>query len=163
MWHLDIRSPAVVVWLKAHPALKDLARARHVAQHLLHVHVLVPAQSQIGRMISAGRRRCDPAVLVGFGPGLVSAPDSQLPQERAAGLVRAQQAQGPVTDAALQSLPVTPVMQAKNDWPRLSRWLIDPHHCDTARRMQAQEDTYPQGVGGGVVHTRQDRHRITAR
>ena len=54
----------------------------------------------------------------------------------------------PTLHACKQPLPVTPVMQAKNDWPRLSRWLIDPHHCDTARRMQAQEDTYPQGVGG---------------
>jgi len=39
---LDVRHPAVVVGLKGHPALEDLARARHVAQHLLHVDVLVP-------------------------------------------------------------------------------------------------------------------------
>ena len=36
----------MVVWLEAHPALEDLARARHVAQHLLHVHILVPAPPQ---------------------------------------------------------------------------------------------------------------------
>ena len=40
--HLDVGSPAVVVGLETHPALKDLASAWYIAQHLLHVHILVP-------------------------------------------------------------------------------------------------------------------------
>ena len=35
----------MVVGLKGHPALVDLARPRDVPQHLLHVDVLVPAAS----------------------------------------------------------------------------------------------------------------------
>ena len=44
----------MVVGLKGHPALIDLARPRHVPQHLLHVDVLVPAASRN----SAIRHRC---------------------------------------------------------------------------------------------------------
>ena len=43
--HLDVGHPAMVVGLKGHPALIDLARPRHVPQHLLHVDVLVPVAS----------------------------------------------------------------------------------------------------------------------
>ena len=44
--HLDVGHPAMVVGLKGHPALVDLAPPRHVPQHLLHVDVLVPAPSR---------------------------------------------------------------------------------------------------------------------
>ena len=36
----------MVVGLKGHPALINLARSRHVPQHLLHVDILVPAPSR---------------------------------------------------------------------------------------------------------------------
>ncbi len=45
--HLDVRRPPLVVGLEAHPALKDLAHARHVAKHLLHVDVLVPGGAAV--------------------------------------------------------------------------------------------------------------------
>mmetsp|Transcript_24495 Transcript_24495/g.53515 ORF Transcript_24495/g.53515 Transcript_24495/m.53515 type:complete len:540 (+) Transcript_24495:1130-2749(+) len=46
---LDVGHPARMVRLKPHPPLKDLARTRHVAQHLLHVDVLVPQLVHTGQ------------------------------------------------------------------------------------------------------------------
>mmetsp|Transcript_3550 Transcript_3550/g.12885 ORF Transcript_3550/g.12885 Transcript_3550/m.12885 type:complete len:640 (+) Transcript_3550:27-1946(+) len=40
--HFDVGSPPLVVGLPLHPPLEDLASPRDVAQHLLHVDVLVP-------------------------------------------------------------------------------------------------------------------------
>lgn len=73
--HLDVGHPAVVVGLPLHPALKDLARPRHVAQHLLHVDVLVP------QLVDAWQQRhCSPeagqqvfgSAEEGVGPPLVT-------------------------------------------------------------------------------------------
>lgn len=39
----------MVVWFPLHPALKDLARCRHISQHLLHVDVFVPELVHAGQ------------------------------------------------------------------------------------------------------------------
>ena len=43
-----------MVRLKAHPALEDLPHTGHVAKHLLHVDVLVPAEGMSGRKVRDG-------------------------------------------------------------------------------------------------------------
>ena len=56
----------MVVGLESHPALKNLAGASHIAQHLLHVDVFVPelvyARQQADRTIPHVARMVDKAV-----------------------------------------------------------------------------------------------------
>ena len=66
--HFDVGSPPLVVGLPLHPPLEDLASPRDVAQHLLHVDVLVPGFGSLGEC---------PEVKITVAPGGRARPSAQ--------------------------------------------------------------------------------------